>query len=322
MRHFLILFSLLVFVSFAVAAETAQPFRIGVLPFGTLNWELGVLQGGALGKDDAMPVEIVSLANAEAGKIALLGERVDVIVSDWIWVANQRERHRDLQFYPYSTAVGALMVPKDSPIKTVSDLKGRKLGVAGGNLDKNWLLLKAMVAKTAGFDLEQAATPVFAAPPLLNQQLQQGRLDAVLNYWNFAARLEAQGFRKLLDGPAIQQGLGITTATPALGYVFRQSWATADTARVSHFFARLQKARNLICEDPAVWQQVAKLTGETDPLIQKTLKDGYCAGRVQRFGEVERKAVADIYGLLHRLGGESVTGQAAILPEGVFWVEP
>lgn len=321
MRTGLILLSLLFCIPLNIAAETSQPVRIGVLPFGTLNWEISVLQSGALNRDESLPIETVPVANAEAGKIALLGERVDVIVSDWIWVAGQRERRRDLQFYPYSSTVGALMVPADSPIKTVSDLKGRKLGVAGGNLDKNWLLLKAMVAKTWGFDLEQAATPVFGAPPLLNQQLLQGRLDAVLNYWNFAAKLEAQGFRKILDGQAIQQGLGVTTVIPSLGYVFRESWAKADAARMNRLFERLQKARNLICEDQNVWQKVAKLSEETDPRIQENLRNGYCAGRVQRLGEAERKAVADIYTLLHRLGGEQVTGQTGVLPDGVFGSE-
>ena len=37
------------------------------------------------------------------------------------------------------------------------------------------------------------------APPLLSEQLKLGRLDAVLTFWNFAARLDADGFVRVID---------------------------------------------------------------------------------------------------------------------------
>lgn len=311
----------LLFIQASFADEAVRPpLRIGVLPFGSLNWELSVLQSEGLDKKNNLsPLETVPVANAEAGKIALLGHRVDVIVSDWIWVASQREQGRDVKFYPYSTTLGALMVPANSPIHNVSDLKNRKLGVAGGALDKNWLLLKAMVQKSTGQDLEQMTTPVYGAPPLLNQQLQQGRLDAVLNYWNFAAKLEAKGFRRVLDGQGILQGLGVTANIPSLGYVFNGTWADTDAGSMKRFFDALGSAKNLICEDDKVWKNVAKLTEETEPKTQDSLRVHYCAGRVKSFGEAERRAVGDVYALLHRVGGTQVTGRSPTLPEGVFW---
>ncbi|MEZ5453671.1 MAG: ABC transporter substrate-binding protein [Thiothrix sp.] len=56
------------------------------------------------------------------------------------------------------------MVKPDSGIKTLADLKGKKLGVAGGPSDKSWLLLRAYAKQTAGLDLQAEAEPQFAAP--------------------------------------------------------------------------------------------------------------------------------------------------------------
>ncbi|MFX8980416.1 ABC transporter substrate-binding protein, partial [Acinetobacter baumannii] len=79
------------------------------------------------------------LASPEAGKIAMRAGNADIMLSDWLWVSRERARGARLTVYPYSTALGAVMVPAASPIKTLADLRGRKLGVAGGAIDKSWL---------------------------------------------------------------------------------------------------------------------------------------------------------------------------------------
>ena len=68
-----------------------------------------------------------------------------------------------LTFYPYSSALGAVVVPAASPIQTLADLKGRKLAVAGGPIDKSWLLLLAWL-KQGGIDLKSEATIAYGAP--------------------------------------------------------------------------------------------------------------------------------------------------------------
>lgn len=301
-------------------AETAdRKIKIGMLAFGTLNWELTVIQEEGLDKTQGITVETMPLASSEAGKIALQGGSVDLIVSDWIWVANQRGQGADVTFLPYSTSHGALVVPADSPIRDIGDLKGKRLGIAGGGLDKNWLLLRALAQKKYGLDLDQSTDKVFGAPPLLNQQLQQGKLDAALNYWNFAAKLEAQGFRRLLDGRGILQGLGIGADVPSLGYVFREDWAKSHEDTLSGFLKAADAAKKSICESDAAWRKVVPLTRETDERIQNHLRRHYCEGRIKSWGETEKKAAVEIYELLHRYGEGRLTGKSGTLPEGVFW---
>jgi NitT/TauT family transport system substrate-binding protein len=81
------------------------------------------------------------------------------MLSDWLWVARERSLGDALVFYPSSSTLGAVMVPAQSSIADVADLKGRKLAVAGGPLDKSWLLLQAL-ARRSGVDLRKQATIV------------------------------------------------------------------------------------------------------------------------------------------------------------------
>lgn len=319
----LVLLSVIAAHTNPAAAEQAAPpdgsghrIRVGVLAFGTLNWEMSVIRDAGLDRAHGIAVETIPLAGAEAGKIGLQGGSVDLIVGDWIWVARQREQGIGFSFYPYSTSHGALMVPADSAVKGIADLKGKRLGVAGGGLDKNWLLLRALSRKAGGADLDGSVdTKAFGAPPLLNEQLQQGKLDAVLTYWNYAAKLEARGYREVVDGRGILRGLGITADVPALGYIFREDWARSNGAALSGFFAAAEAAKSRICDSDETWKKLLPLTLEPDEKVQGALRRHYCAGRVTVFGEAERQAAAEIYRLIREAGD----GKGSTLPAGVFW---
>lgn len=168
--------------------------RVGALRFGTVNWELDVIDTHGLAAARGVVIEVVALASNSATQVALQGGAADVIVSDWIWVSRQRAAGHDYTFVPYSLAVGSLMVRPDAELQNLSDLEGKRLGVAGGPLDKSWLLLRAYTRHALGVDLAKLVEPNFAAPPLLNQLLLSGRLPAALTFWHYAAQLEAAHF--------------------------------------------------------------------------------------------------------------------------------
>jgi NitT/TauT family transport system substrate-binding protein len=121
----------------------------------------------------------------------LLGGSADVIVADWLWVSRERALGTKLVLYPCSSAVGGAIVPANSSICTLADLEGKSLAVAGGPIDKSWLLLQA-AAERQGIDLNQQARIVYGAPALLAAKMMHGGTDAMLNYWNFCARLKAR----------------------------------------------------------------------------------------------------------------------------------
>ena len=156
------------------SAVATDRIRIATRKTGTLSWELETLRAHDLDRQHDLAIETTELASTEAGKIALKGGSVDLIVTDWLWVGRERALGDNLVFYPYSSALGAVMVPANSTIKGIADLKGKKIGVAGGPLDKSWLLLRAL-ARRSGIDLKTEAAIAYGAPPLLTQKACRAR---------------------------------------------------------------------------------------------------------------------------------------------------
>ncbi|MGZ4999682.1 MAG: ABC transporter substrate-binding protein [Methylomonas sp.] len=299
------------------AAEKAN-IRLGVMASGTLAWEVAAMKNEGLLESSDFALETIPLANQQAGKVALQSGSVDMIISDWIWTSSMRSEGADYTFYPYSNSSGGLLVPADSSIKDLADLKSKKLGIAGGELDKNWLLLQAL-GKQQGLDLDKSLEKVYGAPPLLNQQFSSRRIDALLTYWQFAARLETEGYRQLLSGEEIIRQLGINEPVPSLGYVFKQSWAGQHKPALQQFLKTAQTSKDKLCTSDDAWQKIANLTETDDPATQQQLRKRYCQGRVEQWGEANRKAAEKIYGLLHELGDNKLTGKTAQLQAGTFW---
>ena len=112
----------------------------GNTSYGTVNWELDTIQHYGLDKSSGIEMELIKMANLPATRLALLNGGADVAVADWMWVSSQRAEGRNYSFIPYSSSVGGLMVNPKSNIKSLKDLEGKKVGVAGGALSKGWLL--------------------------------------------------------------------------------------------------------------------------------------------------------------------------------------
>jgi NitT/TauT family transport system substrate-binding protein len=293
--------------------------RLGLVKFGTVAWEADVIRHHALDQANGIRLSVAEFATNEAAKIALQANGVDLIVTDWPWVARQRAEGGALSFAPYSKAVGALMVPRGSPVRGLADLRGKRIGVAGGALDKSWLLLRALARREIGVDLAGAAEPVFAAPPLLSAELAAGRIDAVLTYWHYAARLEAEGAQPILTVADIVRQLGDGTDIPMLGFAFREDWATAHSKELEGFLAASRQAKAILAESDEEWERLAPLLGTADPTVRALLKAGYRAGILDRWGDEERRNAGRLYNVLVELGGETLVGSAKTLDPGTFW---
>ena len=306
------------FVQFAGAAA-AGTIKLGVLKFGTVNWELDVIKANGFDKAEGLDLQTVELANTGATTVALQAGAVDVIVTDWLWVTRQRAAGARFTFVPFSTSVGALMLPPDSTVASLADLKGKKIGIAGGPVDKNWLVIRALAQQRHGIELDTAAEKVFGAPPLLNEEILSGRLDAVVNSWNFIAELEAKGYRKLIGVEDAQKELGIQTQVPLLGYVFDEDWAAAHKDDLLALARASRKAKDLLARSDAEWDRLRPLMKAPDDATFTALRTGFRAGIPGHWGEAERADAVRLFAVMAKLGGEELIGKSAELQPGTFW---
>jgi NitT/TauT family transport system substrate-binding protein len=302
----------------AAPALAADRIRVATQKTGTLAWELEILHAHGLDQEAGLAVEATALASTEAGKIALNGGSVDLIVSDWLWVARERALGDNLVFYPYSSALGAVMVPANSPIREISDLKGKKIGVVGGPLDKSWLLLRA-AAQRSGVDLRTQAQIAYGAPPLLSEKALQGETDATLTFWNFCAELEAKGMRRAIPIADIVKRFGASGSVAMVGYVFGGGWARGKAALLDRFFAATRKAKQILADTPAEWRQLAPRLGASDADALEIYRKRYAEGIPRRPIADEAADAQALYRVLAAVGGADLVGPAPDLDPGTFY---
>ena len=306
---------LLVGTTPALAAET---LRIGVQTTGTFAWQLDVIRRHGLAERAGLDLQITEFASTDAGKLAVNSGSVDIAVVDWLWVARARALGAKLQFYPYSSAVGAIMVKNDSPLKSLEDLKGHVLGVAGGPLDKSWLIVQA-AALRGGVDLKRTATLQYGAPPLIAQKLRQGEAEASLNFWNFCASLETQGYRRILEVRDAEAALGLKEPVAVIGYVFSEPFAAAHKSAIDRFIAITREADNIMLKSDEEWDALRPLMNAADEPTFRAYRDRTREGMPRRSVASEASDAAALFKTLAAIGGPDLVGPSQELDRSLYY---
>ena len=103
---------------------------------------------------------------------------------------------RYVAYEPPAPKGEAILVPKDSPLKSIADLKGKKIAVAKGS-NAHYLLVKAL--EKAGVKYEDI-TPAYLAPADARAAFESGAVDA-WSIWDpyLAAAQTTLGAKTLTD---------------------------------------------------------------------------------------------------------------------------
>ena len=315
--HTAVAAAILAMTASLVAAQDAT-IRAAVQESGTVNWELDTIRHYGFDTANGFTLDVQGMAGSDAAQIAFQGGAVDMIVSDWIWVARQRAAGQDFVFIPYSRAVGGMLVPEDSPVQTLADMKGRKIGIAGGQLDKSWIILRAYAQQEYGLDLAAETQQVFGAPPLIMNAATTGEVDGAINFWHFLARMKAAGMRELISVDAAARALGLDPATPLLGYVVRAEMLRDHPELVAGLAKASAQAKAKLATDPAAWNRLRDRMRVDDDAQFVALQEGFNAGTPAP-GAVDLAAADRMLTLMADLGGTELVGDVTSLPDGLFY---
>lgn len=298
-------------------AEDLPKLRAAMLASGTVNWEISTIKANAFDTTNGFEMTVQDYADNGATRVAFEGGEADTMVADWIWVAYKRAAGKDYVFIPYSRAVGGLVVKDDSPVKALPDLKGQKIGIAGGPLDKSWLILRAYATKKYGMDLAKETEQVFAAPPLIFKSGLSGEMAGVINFWHFLAKMKAKGMHDLVTVSDAATELGLDPDTPLLGYVLKGEFAKANPEVAQGLYKASVAAKELLRRDDKAWEGLRAMMNAADDVEFVALRDGYRAG-IPSGKPIDEAAADRFLRLMAELGGEELVGKATTLPEGVF----
>lgn len=284
----------------AFPIEVMQQF--GIAKAHNLNLQLNQLSGVA-GEDTAIHTGQFQVAFAGWPTIALLrGQGQEQNVSNVYG------------FYGYQNEI---IVAKDSSIKSVADLKGKTIGIAGGPTSANYWMFRVETLKYYGFDPLKQSKIKFGAPPLIVGQFDKGQLDAIILLDPFQDAVLATGKARTIgsEGGIWQQHTGQKPLV--LTMVMNTDWAKANTQTAKNFIAAYQQALAYLKAHPEIWPQLAKPLGITSPAAVKLLEQHFNDGTVSQWNQAyfnqQQLFLTTAYSLFGKAGGLPKT-----IPPGTF----
>ena len=318
---FITLFLFCISVNTYAVSETSKPVvKVGVLKWGTVKWELQTLLKEKLDDKNKYKLEVVGLANKNASATAFQGGEVDIIITDYIWVNRQRADGANFTFVPHSLTVGGLIARPDSGIESVADLVCKKLGIAGGPVDKSWVILQAYAKEKLGINLRDQVETVFAAPAVINEQMIEGKLDAVLNFWHYNARLKAAGMNEIISVQSVLKELDLNYETPLLGWVFDKEWAENNSDSIVAFLDSSFQTKKILLNQLEIWEGLKKkMKADQDDVLFTTLRDAYRDGIVEEFTKDHALSASEVFSVMASIGGEKLVGPSKKLDPETFW---
>lgn len=151
-----------------------------------------------------------------------------------------------------SSAGEAVLVPKDSPLQSPTELRGKKIAVAQGSSAHFQLIASLQQAGLTPADVQITLLQPADALAAFNS----GKVDAWAVWDPYTSQVLRSGARILTSGEGVVNGLSFQVAAPA---------ALADEAKgkaIGDFLQRLQRAQDWVFKHPEEWAKVwSKETG-------------------------------------------------------------
>ncbi len=305
----------LVLLPLCAQAQELPVLTLSVLQFGTPHWELEHLKRQQLDSANGFQLRVRLVADVPASRLALSSGSADGAVSDLLWAQARYQAGAAYRYLPFSAQIGEVLVPTGSAIRQLADLRGKRLGVAGGPDGLGWRLLQQAAAKQ-GIDLAREAQVQYAAPPLLGQALRRGQLDALLTFWHFSARMRGEGGVQSAFGLAdLMKSLELDTHLPVLGYLFPEPWAQSHEDLLQRFARALRQTKNELAREPEHWQALRPLMRAESDAVFAALRGSFVEGIPP---PLDAARIADLQRLLVLTGADP----ARLMPATAFQSVP
>ena len=242
------------------AANAQVKVQIGDLA-QSLN-EIGsrVMIDQALDKKYGFAAEYRAYPTLDGLFTAIRGKDVDVGFGGWTAIAQFRGKGVPVtMIFPVGRGVTVdVIVPAASPIKSIADLKGKKVGSFAGAAGTATVLFRVITSKFHGFDPGKTADLQFAGPGLLPALLDRGEIDAAVMFDPLAAKLEASGKYRSIGNLADAYKAGTGDDFLWIGYSTNDDFIAAQPEALKNFTRAWLEAIEYVKTHPEVFDAYGK----------------------------------------------------------------
>jgi NitT/TauT family transport system substrate-binding protein len=222
--------------------------------FGSNSFPATAMKKFELDKKHGIVIELVPSVSDKARMATLQAGGAEVATLDWGDVSRMRKAGVDIVGVSPFLRLGAdfSVVPVNSPIKTLGDLKGKKFGVYNRN-SLDFILERAVAKAKYQVDLDKEATIQEGAGPLMWALMDQGQLDGTEAFNSVAPAMIATGkYRVLAKVSDLVTQLGLPE-TPYLFYAFNGAWVKAHPQNTRAFVAAYHDVIDLLRTNDQFW---------------------------------------------------------------------
>ena len=239
--------------------------RMMASPYGTQSFIPFVIKKYKLDEKYGFDLERISFADSKASSAALQTGGAELAILDWTGLSLMRNAGIDvIGVAPFLTYVSVIVVPENSPIKGIPDLKGKKFGIFS-RTSSDWILVDAAARKKYNLDLSREAELQEGAPTLLRGSLEQGNIDATIMFSSISPDMIASGkYKGIFTIRDVTEELGLPLA-PYLMVASTERYAKEKPQNVKAFVAAYKEVVEILNTDQSVWDEQGanmKLSGE------------------------------------------------------------
>lgn len=253
----------------------AQPktMRVGYQP-GTQDLVMTYMLDQGFHKRYNLNLDVVTMLSPSALHTAIVEKQVDMGFGGFVTMAVARHQGRDIIVFGVLTGPSnVIVVRKDSPVQSVADLRGRRLGVFGGLNATTTQITLGVGRRVHGIDLRSEAELITAPNPALFGLLDRGDLDAAL----FGT---TESIRALLDdryrviSDISDDWASVFGRPPAhVTMATTESYAAGNEDALIAFMAAYRDTLEYIQNTPEVWEDYAARIELHDPRAPQLLQE-------------------------------------------------
>lgn len=312
---FLSSLSVLTLAGTAVRAQAPIPVRFAVNASGGQTELLDAIRKYNLGAKYGFDVQEVDVTAPGAQYVMLKSDGADLAPGTFIDLMRQRKTGLELvAFHGFQGFNNYIVTKPQSPIRSFADLKGKRFGEFGTTF-LDWLILRAAGKKAYGIDVETDTDIVQGTPPLLNDLLAKGQVDAMLQFSDLTLGPIKDGAQRLvIDVPGLMRAAGFVPDAFNSNWNINAKWIAAHPGAIKRLSAMIDEGYAKLKTDDALWPAIAAKIGFTDPAIVVAYRN--LARRIDN-PPFNRSLIAPTQTLL-----DAINAIAGKTPVGVTTVDP
>jgi NitT/TauT family transport system substrate-binding protein len=299
----------------ASAAESRK-IKLGILQSGAQDFVHEIMERQKLLQKYNLPYERVQSLNPPALHIMIAEKSVDIGYGGLTSMARARaEGKGTLVIFGIFSPVNALIVPKDSPVKSLADLKGKRVGNFGGPGAATTSIFMAIAKRWHGVDLQRDLELITAPGPALVGLLDRGDLAAALVGTVESLRFPLTGKYRVLMDLSAEWEKRAGRAPAHVTITTNEDFAKAHPDILKRYLRAYLEATRYVRAHTEVWDDYAKRINLTEPGAVAALRDNMGPRIVDKWDKDQIKAEQDFLEVTREILGPKVLKE---IPKGLF----